>query len=465
MGYILKKRKIAIFILFIIVILVIIFVHLGEQSDNTIKEKAKEIFLSEYSAIKFEKIDVEITDKETGLNKDSYYTILNICGTNDEIELECVYRLKYKKCDINWQLEHYKCTDINYEMKKSLLTKNNAVTDLNEHFPKQYEDVQVKDRITDLSNKEDTFILNAKYKKGYLERMDEITISYNYDLFKGWVATISVDEGSNDWLILGKWTYQATGGDMWINIDSVKDNVIYFEYKFNFKNIYEDLNNEIINENKSYSSTKLESRNIILEEDNDTFSFQLVEGEANANYVYVSAYGGITFQNTYIEPSDSYVFYYEDGDGYDTRIENKIWLDKINLSKLHVSNCTKYIDGCEHSIFEYESEDSGYASNTYNIYGQYNTLVGEVSLNNRTTKECTGKINIIGDGKELYSVEVKDIIGKTEKTQIQINISGVKELTIECGGGRVLSVLKIGPAYRENIYFPTITLSNVEIRK
>ena len=85
-----------------------------------------------------------------------------------------------------------------------------------------------------------------------------------------------------------------------------------------------------------------------------------------------------------------------------------------------------------------ENKSNGERSQTYRLDGQYNTLDFTIAISDLSTrgKVGNGSIYVIGDGRLLFSRT--DITAEFESEYVSIDISGIKDLTIEMYGSRNL---------------------------
>ena len=201
---------------------------------------------------------------------------------------------------------------------------------------------------------------------------------------------------------------------MWIEIKKITNDSIEFEYDFYYDSIGWTISSGEVKERKQYKSNGIQVRNLTKSEGG--VKFNLLQGESATPYLYLDKYGGVTFDGMWYNADDSYVFYYDDGDGYKTRIKHGVWPQTCKIE--------------DYPIIDYSKENSNYVSKTYDLYGQYQILNAEVSLSKYASVGSAGSIKIVGDGRVVHTVQGSFFNQAGEVKKIEVDVTGIRELTI-----------------------------------
>lgn len=422
------------------------------KSDKKVLSDVKAQFVSDYSGAQFEEIELDMVQRQTNANEKKDYASVSLIAENADVCFSCNYEVMYVKYNDGWKLEKCDMTGGQYTIKRTTVTEKDAERVVLSNYQGMYEQISFKDRKTNLNDGSDVFVYYGSYSDGYLTQTDEISVEYKYSLYDGWVYNNHIKEENNkSWNILGKWSYQLGDSNMWIRINKITNEQIEFEYDFNYIGVWSNLSGWH-REAKHYASNGVETRN--LDKTENGIAFNLLDDDMATPYVYVTNHGGVTFDGVWFNQDDTYVFYYEDGDGYATRNENGVWPQIYKIEDMPIIDYTK-----EKPV----SGGTKTSSKTYNLYGQYKTLDAEVSLSEHAGSGSLGEISIIGDGKVLYSVKANKYNENYNKEQISVDVSGVKSLTII----RNVAYVKyeFGNILKMTNEEPTITINNIQVSR
>ena len=432
----------------------------GAKSDGKIRKEIQEKFEMKYSNIFFSDISVDIDKRQTNQDDKTDYITLSIVAENEDIELSCNCETEYIKYNEGWNLEVCEFKDTSYTLLRTSVTEEDAEKAFLDNYTEEYDELELIDRETLLGEKKDIFYYQVIKEKGYREENKEIEFGYEYSLNGGWeFSNIEVTNVHNTWTIEGRWTYSDTKTNMWVDIKGIYDDEIELEYDLNYTCTQEiggaySQPGEFSRHIKSDGVERLK-----LKDDNGKLRIDL-DDTTISPALHITEYGGITFDGWVWNEDDMFVFYYEDGDGYETRDSNDVWDEKILLNsilpvyingsgKIYSNNQGDYKIALEHGepledtagetyvdttyYVRDEEEYSNIASETYQLYGKYNKLTGKVLLTEQSSTKDKASVNIYGDGEKIYSCTPKNI-SSSGYVEFELDISKMKELTIECSG-------------------------------
>ena len=156
------------------------------NSDGRVRKDVEELFVSNYSYIKFDDVDSELVQRQTNSREKTDIAVVSISSENDEVDIEATYEVTYIKYNDGWKLEKEKYIDGKVALKKSLLKEETAKKEIYREYDQEYISIELKDRMTNLYEWTDSFIFHATSTKGYLTQTDEIIVVYKYSLGEGW---------------------------------------------------------------------------------------------------------------------------------------------------------------------------------------------------------------------------------------------------------------------------------------
>ena len=408
-------------------------------SESEVKKVIEEYFLNEYRGDY--NVSSEVVLRQTDKENKTDYVWTHIIAENDLVSVECDGELEYVLYNEGWQLNNCDLNNMHYDIKKTTVTEDEAKEMLLSDIVTEYDELSFENRATDLYSGNDTFVFHGKYSEGYMDKTDIIYVTYRFGLYDGWKYDMSnVGNTLEEWNVYGKWTYKSSDSDMWIEILDITENEIEIAYDFNYTCAYEKALSGMQLKKEHYVSNGTVRRALRCE--GNEIAFNLVTDQSDTPYVYITPEGGLTFDGVWYNEEDTFVFYYEDGDGYQTRAESGLWSDEIYLNKKRLISFTNYVptnsieshNGNKFETLGYISNSTETAANTYNLYGQYKELHGTVVLNKNSQPENFGEIKIWGDNELLYCVQASELSPENSEKSIVVDVTGVKELTIECSG-------------------------------
>lgn len=418
------------------------------KSDQEIMNDVKDDFLYNWSFVDFDDIDIEVYKRQTNKEEKIDFAWVTVAAENDEISMEVSYEVEYALYNDGWELEEINYSKRDYQVKKSSVTEDDALSIVTQNYQDVYEEIVLLQHDTDLAYRTDTFVFEGTYSEGYVTITDHITVCYEYSLRDRWYnASHQREEIFQNWSVGGRWSYKLGDNEMWIDIVDLNNGMIGIEYDFDYDCIYETAFYGWKKTREQYASNGIETRTI--DYTDDGFCFNLLEDESTTPYIYITKYGGLTFDGWWANEDDSYVFYYNGGNGYQTRIDSGQWSDEAEVSKMPIVGYTEMLDtiiSAKNHLGETITTVFGYVqrngkpytgSNTYNLYGQYKTLTGQAFLTEHADFGSHGEVRILGDGEVLYSIKAESFTKDHCVDDINISVDGVEALTIECTGDYV----------------------------
>lgn len=456
----------------------------GKRSEDEIKEDVLS-YLSDYlSGISFEEINVQVESREPNNQEKTECVFSSVEAENNSVTYTMETESYYYKGEKGWELEGIDVVSEDYIIKQSEITEEEAEAQYKELYANEPGEYSFTDRETDLENGTDTFYYTRERKQGYLTEVYDIALVYTFSLYDGWYfdEENSISElAQYRWDVEGKWTYTNSKSNMELNIINLSDGEAEVEYDFNYIYTEEASYNEGF-EMKNVQFASDGTKTVGLSTEEEGHLILTIHENDQSYYLNLTSYGGITFDGKYGK-KDTFVFGYEDGNGYQVRDENETWEDKLNLYETmpiyvaggkegkgmglwndlgkaaHDGNMQKY-------CLSYMQEDGGSkkASNTYELFGKYTKLTGKIFLVEGINPGSDAQLIIYGDGKKIYSKKASELSGSNYMEDLNVDITGVKELTIELSGESQFVEIK-GMIAANGIDCPVLAVSELQAER
>lgn len=366
-----------------------------------------------------------------------------------------------------WELKDWNVLDSGAEVIGCSVPQETAQADMlafyTERFDEDIYDCKYVTHSCDSELNSATFEFQMVQKFGYYSQQKPARLFYDYSLKDGWIAANytpnAADVYVGTWDVLGEWTYSDSVNNVWVNIISVDENEITYEYEIDCRVPYEG--------SWSGESTDVvmitsdgERTDSLREVDDEDFAlrFPITDSPSTCS-LYLYPYKGVTFNGRIWNADDTYILSYSDTDkaAQVLKEEHADWPEEtislydapiiyhtpgIELSSIKFDYGNKDTDDVEsteetvhHNVMYYADEDNeGAASNTYNLYGNYETLTGTVFLMQGATPGKSAKVQIFGDGTRLYSFDAKVFTENDYIETFTIDVTNVRELTVELTG-------------------------------
>ncbi|WP_181592869.1 NPCBM/NEW2 domain-containing protein [Paenibacillus sp. YN15] len=109
----------------------------------------------------------------------------------------------------------------------------------------------------------------------------------------------------------------------------------------------------------------------------------------------------------------------------DGSAKDKAFFDNV----LHIAGSPYMNKGIKVKLPQSDTQSDQYGSIDYNLEGKYSTLTGKIGIDDTTkNSDASGSFKIIGDGKELFTVE--NLRGGDQSKEVEVNITGVSKLQL-----------------------------------
>lgn len=218
---ILKRLLVTLLILGTIVVLT----SCGGTSAKSEKEICKDIMASDDSfdyGLKITLYNVE--KRQTNEDEKTDYVWIDITAENEECVYYASYTLVYELYNEGWMLEKVDRTNRRYLPQVEV-----DQSEADALVAESYDSVKFVDKnITDTSA---LFAYTAEKTEGYVVISCSVWVEYSYSLKDGWKLK-EIDDAAKDmkWDIVGEWYYKQDDDDININILSIDEDTVTFEY-------------------------------------------------------------------------------------------------------------------------------------------------------------------------------------------------------------------------------------------
>ena len=451
----LKKRYLVVLLALLICLLA--GCTLTRYSKEAVVQDVIKQLQEEFGAWDLGEFSVQITDREK-VEDGGEVIRVTASASNEFLELRVSCELYYILAGGQWSMDYCYISGYHYTLLASGVTEEDAQSVLQDTYAKNYESLTYQDRSTDLNNGTDMFTYEGVYQDGYLVMNDWLRVCDQFTPESGWLLTgVEKEETSRSWDVLGSWTYQNEMSEMEITIHEITSEAIQMEYQFDFCYTASYEGDYVMPDRMAFASDGIESRSFQEIEDGVEFC---VGNDDNQITVFLTAHGGVALGTEGTEEKSSFVLQYEHGDNYSMRDADGLWPETIELydyppvytsgpdgmtwiSRTHIVTGLHQNAGADHDETSYihsfsyiqdDGEDPQYASNTYELYGLYSILTGTVYLDEDVDFGSSAVCRIYGDGNLLYSKDASTFTEENCYESLSIDVTGVRELTIECSG-------------------------------
>lgn len=408
-------------------------------------------------------IDDRITDYSALEEKITFTVNVSEPDANGWFSAEATYVLGVEK----WEMKDWNVLDSGVEIIGCSIPQDAACSDMLAFYTDRY-DEEIDDCIY-LAHNCVAETTSAKFEfqmvqdYGYYSQRKTANLVYDYTLKDGWTAASytpnAADKYVGAWDVIGEWTYSDSVNSIWVNIISLNENEITYEYEINCQVPYESSWYGLSTEIQKISSDGERTESFRSVDDEDfALRFPITDSSDSCN-LYLYPYKGVTFDGRIWNADDTYILSYSNTEK-SAQVEKEVaadWPEKtillyeepvihhtggLTLSTLEFDYGEKDLDDGEtldgsvhHNVMYYaDDENEGAASNTYNLYGKYGTLTGTIFLMQGAPLGNSAKVNIYGDGALLYSFDAIKFTKTYYTEDFTIDVVGVRELTVEFTG-------------------------------
>lgn len=461
-----------------------------ELSDHVIESDVQQAFDNTYG-VTFDQINVAIDQNQMYDDGNRCSIIASVEAQTESADVQASVSAEYDKTSGEWDIIDYDVYDVMVSVTDTTVTEEDDLGRVQGEYGDLYQSYELDNRDISSESQEAIFTYTANRDSGYRKIYDTIESVYQYSLYDGWTSLeTGVIDSRDEWDINGRWTYENLNDTMWIDVSSFDGETIEMEYDLSYEAPTD------INGNAGITDMHLKSEGTVsmdVRKDDEEESWHVnLDDSSVPPVLYITSEGGITFNGYVWNPHDTFIFYYEDGDGYDTREQNGLWSNELKLydedtilpvsiegggrTYSHISMGDSFKLGFERGLYMSDGDGNAYLSNMYyiqsessyaqtcseifDLYSQYTTLKGTAYLGELASTSDSAKITIYGDDQPLYTCVPSDFSGKAND-EFEIDVSGVRNLKIECSGESDSQSVFLGGS----LNYPVLALADLTVSR
>lgn len=450
-------------------------------TENALEVDVGTVLRSDYcnDALSIDNIVINNRGTDYDLLEETISFTVNVSETDASgwFAVEALYALEGN----GWSLTDWHVLDSGItEIFSCSVPQEVACADMLSAYAEQYDDriddcVYVTHDCVDASNTAE-FVFQVIQQYGYYSQAKTTYLSYSYTLKDGWSSAGQIPSAPGDyvgtWDVIGEWLYEDSHNRIWINIISIDNNQVTYEYDMDYTVPHESgwYGNTEEQFDISSSGPITESMDPVGDHEHAVEIYLDIEDSTNNPSFYFYPYKGLCYSGRIYNADDTYILSYENKDKSlsvladsksDWPEESLLLYDEpvvhhvtgLTLSTLEFDYGNKDLDDGDndddtvHDDVMYYADDNnkGPASNTYNLYGKYHTLTGTIFQMQGAPLGNSSKARIYGDGTLLYSFDGIAFTEQEYTENFEIDVTGVWELTVEF----------TGETYRRSVFLAT----------
>lgn len=415
-----------------------------DKVRNLASDFAYNIFMQSYSGCSFDTPEVCI--EYVTMNDLDSEVIVSVEAGTSMFKYRESYLCYFELVENEWQSNYWNFYGSELTVLSSPITQEMADMELAQILP-QNATYTLREHSLETHTGIDSFVYDVVIEDGYKLNEYVYSVIYSFDLYNGW-DNVSCDsyQTNSVWNIEGTWTYNSSSSNATIIIHKVDGDI--FKVEYNYDLFYETPHwNDY--EKTAGESTRVEE--VELKSSGSSLYFHLGE-----ETFYLDQYAGIHVVNKAI------IFSHDSGHGYDIPSKYAMpysysLIDSFAIS--YTSTPLKISLGSDYagdvritSGFGHAGGEASRSTQTYDLYENYRTFYGEFYLSNGATIGTDAVARIYGDGNLLYEFNANALTENNYEHRFVIDVTGIRELTIDMPGNSVRSGYFTQPAlYLENV--------------
>lgn len=349
-----------------------------------------------------------------------------------------------------WYVSYWEPVSSSMPVATSFPYDDNHAYGILEASGEEYDTYELLESEIDLEAARATYYYQLYNNKGYISSSETVEVNYYFDIFNGWEGGYGYNsiygESTEEWNVLGEWTYEDSYSSVLLNILNIEDNVITYECKLSY-----DADRSVL-KNHLYKDEEAQTAHLSSLEDEIGLEFTLptydptFTNTLNSLTVCIYPYKEIRIEYYgeelfVLADSNTERFTAVQGEPEYVEPQQRLLYDENIVASVENASFSSFdLDYGEHNYsdnisYTKRDEDDDNAEIIYNLYGKYSRLSGTVFLKDNAEPGEHATVKIYGDGKLLYNFDAISFSKSNCCEEFEVDVSGVCELKLVFDGG------------------------------